>query len=49
MPKFQVLFQAFLMSERRYKKLNVVIEFSNSIFIKFILKHIGVELTFKIN
>ena len=49
MPKYHVLFQAFLMSERRYKKLSVLIEFSNSIFIKFILKHIGVERTFKIN
>ena len=37
------------MSGRRHKKLNLQIEFSNSLFIKFYLKHIGVKLAFKIN
>ena len=37
------------MSGRRHKKLNHLIEFSNSIFTKFYFKHVGVELTFKIN
>ena len=36
-------------SSRQHKKLNLLIEFYNSIFTKFILKHIGVELSFKIN
>ena len=30
--------QAILMSGRRYKKLSLLIEFSNSIFIKFYFK-----------
>ena len=39
-----------LMSGRRHKKLNLLIEFSNSVFIfVFILKHIGFELAFRIN
>ena len=37
------------MSGRRHKKLNLQIEFSNSLFIKFCFKHIGVKLAFKIN
>ena len=45
----QRFIQAILMSSRWHKKLNLLIEFSNSIFINFILKHIGVELAFKIN
>ena len=45
----QGLIQATVMSVRRHKKLNLLIEFSNSIFTNFILKHVGVELAFKIN
>ena len=45
----QGFIQAILMSSRQHKKLDLLTEFYNSIFIKFILKHIGVELSFKIN
>ena len=45
----QGFIQAILMSGRRHKILNLLIEFSSSIFIKFVLKHIGVELAFNIN
>ena len=41
--------QAILMSVRRHKKLNRLIEFSKSIFPHSILKHVGIELAFKIN
>ena len=34
----QIFIQAFLMSGSRYKKLNLLIEFSNSIFIKSYFK-----------
>ena len=41
--------QAILMLDRQHKKLNVLIELLNSIFIKCFLKHLVVELAFKIN
>ena len=37
------------MSSRRLKKLNLLTELLNSIFKKKILKHICVEVVFKIN
>ena len=44
----QEFIQAILMSGRQCKKLNLLIELSN-FFTKTFLKHIGVELVFKIN
>ena len=41
--------QAVWMPSRRLKKLNLIIEFLNSIIKKKFLKHIGVEVVFKIN
>ena len=43
----QEFMQAILMSVRQHKKLNLLIEFSNSIFANFILKHVDTELAFK--
>ena len=37
------------MSVRRHEKLNLLIEFSNSIFIKSYLKHFVIEISFKIH
>ena len=45
----QGFIQAVLMSGRRHRKLNLLIEFKNSIFKKINLKHVIVELAFKIN
>ena len=45
----QRFIQAILVSVRRHKKLNPLIEFSNSIFTNFVFKHVGIELAFKIN
>ena len=41
--------QAILMSGRWYKKLNLLIKFSNSIVIILKKKHIGFELAVNIN
>ena len=46
-PHNQGFMQAVLRSVRRYKKSNLLTEFSNLIFTNFILKHVGIELTFK--
>ena len=45
----QGFIQAILMSVRRHKKLNLLIEFSNSFFTNFFLKDVGIELAFKLN
>ena len=46
-PHNQEFMQAVLRSVRRHKKSNLLTEFSNLIFTNFILKHVGIELTFK--
>ena len=45
----QGFIQAILMSIRQHEKLSLVIEFSNLIFTNFILKHVCIELAFKLN
>ena len=45
----QEFIQAILMSGRQHRKLNLLIEFKNSIFKKINLKHVIVEIAFKIN
>ena len=45
----QGFIQAILMSGRQHRKLNLLIEFKNSIFKKINLKNVIVELAFKIN
>ena len=49
LPTRQGFIQAILISVRQHKKLNLLIEFSNLIFTNFILKHVGIELAFKMN
>ena len=45
----QGFIQAILMSVRLHKNLDFLMEFSNSVFVKFYFKQFGVEITFKIH
>ena len=45
----QGFIQAILMSVRLHKNPDLLMEFSNSVFVKFYFKQFGVEITFKIH